>query len=984
MHCSNYSKTKTESNALRFIASLLVILIFALSCFGQMAFAAETASASKTDFTAKTDYTAKTDSTANIDYLDGQQIVHVGFFHFGGYHDMDTAGKKSGYGYDFLQMIAGYANFKYIYVGYQKSWNDMLDMLDSGEIDMLTYAVKQPKYENRFDFSEHSIGTSSAILTTSASNAKFAANDYKPFDGMRVGMIKDANRKDAFDDYASEKGFSYTPVYYSDLEDMQEALAAGNEIDAMLSDELRELSDEVIIDKFDQQDIYVMVKKGNKELLNTIDDAIVKLNAADPGWELDLQRKYFLSDYSTSLSMTLTEKRYVEGLTSSSKKLKVLFNPVRYPLAYYENGKARGVLVDIFKGIAADYDLPYEFIKTNDADEYYKLRNNGKADIILDFAETTDEAEVIGYRLTSSYAEANSSAITLNNFSGTPQTAAVIEDSDSFEEIANEINPRIKITYYPTFRECVDAVKSGDVDCTYAYSNTAQIFVMQSKTNSIKATQLSNRLFQFRLAVDSDADMALYGLLNKATHSQSASETNDIVNSYLVDATRNYNLLDYLMDHPVVFIGIILIIMLLMAWFTISQKKNALRLKASNDALEISRSALEDALAEANNANAAKTRFLSQMSHDIRTPLNGIIGMTNIADERKGDPERVSDALGKIRHSSDYLLTLINDILDLNRIESGKVIIAHDTTDIRTTIEQCAEVLKGAAINRDLLITIDTEHIESPFVFTDALHVRQILINIISNAVKFTPDGGNIIFRAEGRKDAAGDIMLCRFEVTDTGIGMSEEFLDKIYEAFVQEDTSSARTQLKGSGLGMSIVKQFVDMLNGTINIKSHLNMGTSVVVELPFEIDKNAVMGSDEISLAEKSYDFNGVHILLAEDNEINVEIAKTLLENNDITVDTVYDGKEAVEAFAASDVGEYRGILMDVMMPNMDGYEATKTIRGMERQDAKTIPIIAMTANAFAEDVQAALDNGMNAHIAKPIDADILMQTLAKHIST
>ena len=959
MNGSRNSRNKTKDSAFGRLVSLVLALFLAAVCFCQPVFAVETA-----PFT-------------------GQQIVHVGFFHFEGYHDMDTAGEKSGYGYDFLQMISGYANFKYIYVGYQESWADMLDMLDSGEIDLLTYGVKLPEYEKRFDFSEHSIGTSSALLTASASNARFAANDYMPFSGMRVGMVRGANRKAAFDDYAKEKGFSYTPVYYADFDSMRAALAAGSEIDAMVSDELRVLSNEVIIDKFDRQDIYVMVKKGNTGLLRAIDESVRKLNMADPGWTLELQSKYFLSDYSASFSMTLTEAQYVKSLVSSGRKLQVLFNPVRYPFTYYKDGEAAGVLVDIFKSAAADYGLPYEFVRVDGADAYYEARRNGKADIVLDFAGSTDEAEVLGYLLTSSYAEANCSSITLNSFTGTPQTAAVISGSDTFADIAKENNPRVRISSYPTFDDCVAAVKSGAVDCAYTYSITAQMFVIEDKTNRIKATQLNDRSFQFRLAVDSNADMALYGLLNKAAHSQSASETNELLNAYLLGTKRDYSLWNYLTDHPFVLIAVVSFVMLTLVGFILFQRRNSRRLKASNDALEASRGALENALAEANHANAAKTRFLSQMSHDIRTPLNGIIGMTNIAAGNVDDPQRVSDALDKISHSSDHLLTLVNDILDLNRIESGKMTIAHDPTDIRATVDQCTEVLKGSAINRDLAITVDTGRIEYPFVLTDALHIRQILINIISNAVKFTPDGGSITFRAEGRRDEAGRALLCRFEVTDTGIGMSEEFQEHIYEAFVQEDAYNARTQFKGSGLGMSIVKQLVDMMGGRVSIKSELHVGTSIVVELPLELDPNAAEKPEKNAGDGRRYSFAGAHVLLAEDNEINMEIARTLLENRGIRVDTAEDGEKAVDAFAASAVGEYQCILMDVMMPNMDGYQATRAIRALERPDAGTVPIIAMTANAFAEDVQAALDNGMNAHIAKPVNVHIMMETLAKYIT-
>ena len=358
--------------------------------------------------------------------------------------------------------------------------------------------------------------------------------------------------------------------------------------------------------------------------------------------------------------------------------------------------------------------------------------------------------------------------------------------------------------------------------------------------------------------------------------------------------------------------------------------------------------------------------------------------MTKIAGENVDDPERITDALDKITYSSDHLLTLINDILDLNRIESGKMVIASDPTDIRETINQCIEVLNGSVINRDLQVITDVEPIEHPFVLTDALHVRQILINIISNAVKFTPDGGRIVFKTTSSSDADTATFVCRFEVSDTGIGMSEDFQKKVFDAFVQADDINARTQYRGSGLGMSIVKQFVDMLGGDIEIVSELGVGTTVVVELPFTIDRQAVSpsGASIQKEGDEQYDLNGIRVLLVEDNEINMEVAQTILKSRGIIVDMAEDGQIAVDRFSASEVGEYRCILMDVMMPNMNGYEATKAIREMDRPDAKTVPIIAMTANAFSEDVGAALDSGMNAHVAKPIKVNLLMDTIARLI--
>ena len=914
-----------------------------------------------------------------------QQLVHVGFFRLDGYHNMNSDGEKSGYGYDFLQMISGYANFKYIYVGYQKTWSNMLEMLADGEIDMLTYAPKLPEYQKRFDFSRHSIGTSAVLITAPVASAVFAAHDYQSFDGMRVGMLRVAGHKATLAAYAAEKGISCTPVYYDDFRNMKKALKAGKEIDAMMSEEMRLLSDEVVIDKLGSREMYVMVKKGNRQLLDTIDEAIGKLDAANPSWMSDLQGKYFFSAYTDRLPVTLSELQYIKSLVTQGKKLKVLFSPTRYPLCYVQNGKAAGVFVEIFRQIAARYGLPYEFVRADSLDEYYRLRANAAADIVLDFAGTSDTAEILGYRLTSVYANSSCSIITAKNFDGAMHTVAAIRDSVTFNNIAKKRTPRARILGFDTFDECVDAVRSGAADCAYVYASTAQIFALRDNRYRIKTKQLSDQTFEFRLAINAKTDMLLYGLLNKAARNFSRSETEKIINSYLLNARQNYTLLDYLANNPLLMLSVPFLLLLILVSFIMVQKANARKLKASNSELNANRVALEKALTAAKAASAAKTRFLSQMSHDIRTPLNGIIGMTKIAGDNLKDPARATDALGKISQSSDHLLTLINDILDLSRIESGKMTMTREPTDIRVTISQCVDILNSSVISRDLEVVTEIAPVKKPFVLTDALHVRQILINIISNAVKFTPDGGKIVFSAKCSPDPEGKLLLARFEVSDNGIGMNEDFQKHIYEAFTQADEYNARTQFKGSGLGMSIVRQFVDMLGGTIDIRSKLKAGTSVVVELPFEIDRNADAKAAETAQenGEAQADLAGARVLLAEDNEINMEIACVMLENLGIRADQAEDGQIAVEKFKASGVGAYQCVLMDVMMPRLNGYEATRAIRALDRPDAASVPIIAMTANAFSEDVKAALDCGMNAHIAKPVDIQVLTKTLADFIA-
>jgi signal transduction histidine kinase/ActR/RegA family two-component response regulator len=382
--------------------------------------------------------------------------------------------------------------------------------------------------------------------------------------------------------------------------------------------------------------------------------------------------------------------------------------------------------------------------------------------------------------------------------------------------------------------------------------------------------------------------------------------------------------------------------------------------------------AMNEALEQARKANKAKSEFLSSMSHDIRTPLNAVMGMTGIALKHTDDEERVTDCLEKIEESSNHLLRLINDVLDMSRIESGKIVMAQESFDLRTCLANCASIIEGQLATRDVKLIREFEEFEYPIVIGDELHLSQIFINILGNSVKFTPDGGTIYFRArqiekEGKK-------VFYFELEDTGIGMKPEFLPQLFEKFTQESAGS-RTNYKGTGLGMAITKQFVDLMNGTIQVESTLNVGTKFIIEIPMQVDTER---KAELTPVEETFDLKGMKVLLVEDNELNMEIAEELLEEQGIIVTTAVNGLLAVEAFEQSKIGTFDAILMDIMMPVMDGLTATEKIRALNRADAKTIPIIAMTANAYVEDIKKTKEAGMNAHLAKPVDIDMLYATL------
>lgn len=407
---------------------------------------------------------------------------------------------------------------------------------------------------------------------------------------------------------------------------------------------------------------------------------------------------------------------------------------------------------------------------------------------------------------------------------------------------------------------------------------------------------------------------------------------------------------------------IIFVLLLLVYSLSVSRKKQMEALKEAQDA---------------NAANIAKTTFLNHMSHDIRTPMNAIVGFTDIAMKRKPDKE-VENCLKKIRQSSEYLMTLINDVLDISRIESGKLEYKPVPADLRDIINTVSSIARGYMENRDLNFCVSREELKTPYVMADELRIREVLLNIISNAVKFTKDGGTISFVAENCPGNDEHHVIVRYRISDTGIGMSEEFQSRIFDEFTQEN-DGARTSYKGTGLGMAIAKKYVDLMGGKIEVSSRQGIGSTFTVEIPLRIAEQVLTEKEE--KLRKDMDLHGLHVLLAEDNDLNAEIAVSLLEEQGMIVTRAADGKSALLQFCNTAPGTFDLILMDIMMPEMNGYETTKAIRNLsDRPDGKEIPIIAMTANAFAEDVQAALDAGMDDHVAKPMDMDILISAIEK----
>lgn len=429
--------------------------------------------------------------------------------------------------------------------------------------------------------------------------------------------------------------------------------------------------------------------------------------------------------------------------------------------------------------------------------------------------------------------------------------------------------------------------------------------------------------------------------------------------------THDYDpsLISYVRLYPLqaLLLGIILTTMLVLAF---SMMYHAKKMRKKNEELRA--------------ANQAKSEFLTRMSHDIRTPMNGIIGLLEIADRVADDPAAVRKYHQKIKSASEYLLSLINNVLDMGKLDSGETVIAEESVDLREVVESCRDILESKAESEEIELSFPgLEQFDPPRVFTSELYLGQLIINIAGNAIKYNRTNGSVTLTAEVTAQTE-ETVTCKFTVKDTGIGMSRKFQEHMFDPFTQEHGEN-RSEWKGTGLGLSIVKSIIDKMGGEIHVESTENVGTTFTWILTFRIDQE-YREKDQETAKKKEVSLEGKKILAVEDNRLNAEILVFLLEDMGADVTWVENGELAVSAFEKSGSGEYACILMDVMMPVMDGYAASRKIRQMDRPDAKTIPIIALTANAFPEDIKRSMDAGMNAHITKPLDIGKLKSTLGR----
>ncbi len=906
-------------------------------------------------------YASETKSGGNTTQAieEENKTVRVGYFPYANFQEGGFGEHKQGAGYEYLQKISYITGWRYEYV--YASFKECLDMLADGKIDILGSVSYTPERAESIDYSTYAAGTERYWIYTREDHMNLTEGDLKQMNGCRIGVADGSYQKELLGKWLDSNQIQAETVVCKGYDEMVEKLDT-DELDALVVPELSVNSDFIAIANIGASDCYFGVSKSRPDLLKELNSAQEEINNTEPDYSSELYARY----EGKSVINYALNKEEKQWLDAHENTIRVGYLKDNLPFCGEENGKLTGILGTVLDTVQEKYEITIKAVPCSTGVEMNEALQSGEIDIagpiIRDFY-TQEQFQVV---LTDAIFDITPVVIYKGNeYSSSLSTIAATETSLYSGLMVSLLFQDAEIIQYDTQEECLEAVADGKVGATVIPSSKINLLNESPLTQSLSFAEMAKRQELGMFTTRENRRAAT--IINKAIE-QSSNILNGVVLAQNSVSEKEMTLQDVLAEYADLAIGVsfvvIFVLLLLVYSLSVSRKKQMEALKEAQNA---------------NAANIAKTTFLNHMSHDIRTPMNAIVGFTDIAMKKKPDKE-VEDCLKKIRQSSEYLMTLINDVLDISRIESGKLEYKPVLVDLRDIVNTVLSIARGYTENRDLNFCVSREEFKNPYVMADELRIREVLLNIISNAVKFTKDGGTISFAAENCPGNDEHHVIVRYRISDTGIGMSEEFQTKIFDEFSQEN-SGARTSYKGTGLGMAIAKQYVDLMGGKIEVSSRQGIGSTFTVEIPLLIAEHVRTEKEE--KLRKDMDLHGLHVLLAEDNDLNAELAVDLLEEKGMIVTRTADGKSALAQFCNTAPGTFDLILMDIMMPEMNGYETTKAIRNLpDRPDGKKIPIIAMTANAFAEDVQAALNAGMDDHVAKPVDMSILIAVITKHI--
>ena len=905
------------------------------------------------------------------------KVVRVGSFE-DTFNYVNEKGIRKGYGYELLQTLSGYTGWQFEYVSCD--WSDCFEKLKNGEIDIMGDISYTPDRAEEMLFSDEPMGEEKYYLYADLSREDITASDFKTLNGKTIGVLMETEPEVMLTEWEEKYDLKTQHVNIANNEDVKQKLA-NREIDCFVSLEEAFWAELGIstITRVGSSGIYYAINKDRPDIKEELDSAMRALDESEPFYIADLYKRYFSLDYTPIL--TGEEKAWVK----EHGAIKMGFLTSDSGVSTYDpaTGEITGTITDYIqfaKDCLGNQELEFQMVGYDSKEAELDALKSGKIDMVFHFDQSPNLAEEYRVACTNTTWTSNMMAVTNKQHFNENQTnrVAVPQNRLSLTRYLAVYYPQWEIVDCATPEDAAKLVKDGQADCFVTGVSNQENYSKKYDFYSVPLPNPAKSCF----AVNSGNGILL-SILNKTIKAMPANMLTGALAMYK-SAARKVTLGEFIRDNFVMVLlgGSIFVAVILLAILKLLQKARkaeAAARKAANDTQELN-AKLQIAAENAESANRAKSTFLFNMSHDIRTPMNAIIGYADLASRHSDDPAKLKKYMENIQVCGQNLLMLLNNVLDLARIENDKTEIEYSVSDIEKDFRNCLAMFRNQADSKGQTLTVTTQ-LPYPYIYADIPHLTEVCTNLVSNAVKYTGAGGTIrcgITQKPGEKEGWCDTVVT---VADNGIGMSQEFQKHIFEPFERERTSTV-SKVEGSGIGMGIVKKLVGLMGGTVEVESKIGVGSTFTVTIPSRIaSEEEAQAKREINPSDKKC-LCGTRILLTEDNDLNAEIAAELLQEEGCTVDRAKDGVECVDMLEKAANGTYQIILMDIQMPVMNGYDATRKIRRMGDPQKANIPIVAMTANAFSEDRQAALDAGMNDHIAKPIDMNILVSTLRKYL--
>lgn len=895
-----------------------------------------------------------------------EETVRVAAWNRGGRFEENENGDLAGYDVDLIETIAEKCRFQVEYV-WVSGPAEALEALDAGSVDLVTTMVKTADREEKYLFGANATGSTYSGLLTRADREDIVYEDMDKVSKCRIGYEGKSGRASSTIAYMKNMYGVTDLIPYDSIDEMRQALQQGD-IDLMVTGANNVQKDEKVIDLFAPQEVYYLTDFGHVSLMNQIDSAFVSLTMSNPEYIHELQETYF--PMYVNREYTKAELDYIG--TCGTLTVGVPGN--RPPISSYDEktGAYSGIMIDILNRLSQETGLIFEYQTMEEGVTIPELLQNNTYDLIAPAPNQNNMDWVSDASVTEKIIDTTAVVATYEGkqlASGDKVRIGELEELKGFGTLLSTQYETVEEHPYKNQQEMLDALNRGEID---AILNNVYVwtYLMQSPKYAklmVVPTIYSN--YGYCIAGNRNStDGILIDILNKGIRNVGNEDMDALIAKYTMGETYSYTFLDSIIRHRWA-IAIVTLVLGLLVLFSIIRSGYYRKIQAKNEELLI--------------ANRSKSEFLSRMSHEIRTPLNAILGMAELGRDTADSKEETMVAFDKIKNSGKYLLGILNDVLDMSRIENEKIEFHLSDTDAHEFLNTIVNMIQPMAEQRGVSLVTDFEQMPQVMIKTDTLRAEQIYVNLLNNAIKFSKPEGKVEWKIVSIPIDEHQLkVICT--IRDYGCGMSKEFQqNRLFEPFAQEHNKYSDTQ-PGTGLGLAIVKNLVEHMNGTIRVESEPEQGSTFTLEFIREVKEKSQMQSpkvEEKDTKDSHEELLGRHILLVEDHPLNIEIAKRILEKWGVIVEIAVDGKISTNLFRQSREGYYDVILMDIRMPVIDGLEATRFIRNLEREDAKTIPIIAMTANAFEEDMENAKRAGMNDFLVKPIDINQMYETLRKY---